>query len=433
MNILIVGKGGREHALAWKAAQSPLASRVFVAEGNAGTQNEPCIFNVALSAGDIGQLVDFAKASNVGLTIVGPEIPLANGICDTFAENGLMCFGPSREAAQMEASKLFAKTFMQRHSIPTAEYRTFSDAQSAEKFIDTVSFPLVIKADGLAAGKGVIIAYSAEEARFALHRIFVDKAFGAAGDRVVVEQFIDGEEASFICIVDGENIVELATSQDHKAAYDGDRGPNTGGMGAYSPASVIDDGMKARIYDTVIRPTVDGLREEGIEYKGFLYAGLIIGTDGQPRVLEFNCRLGDPEAQAIMMRMQSDLVELCLAGCTGELTGVQAKWDPRPSLGVVAVAGGYPGEYLKGAVIHGLDSVDAPDAKVFHAGTTVDKQGKFVVDGGRVLCVTAIADGLAAAQARAYAALGQIDFEDIHYRTDIGYRALERPHQGQSG
>ncbi len=424
MNVLIVGQGGREHALAWKAAQSPLAGDIFVAPGNAGTGSEPGIFNVGISVNDIDKLAKYAIAKNVGLTIVGPEMPLANGIADSFAEKGLNCFGTNVQASQLESSKHFGKRFMERHGIPTAEYRSFADPNDAQKFIDSGSFPMVIKADGLAAGKGVTIVNNCEESRFALHQILVEKRFGAAGERIVIEQFIEGEEASFMCMVDGKNIVELPSSQDHKAAYDADQGPNTGGMGAYSPASVINDAMREQILQTVIQPTVAGMREEGVEYKGFLYAGLIIRKDGTIQVLEFNCRLGDPETQPVMMRLQSDIVELCLAGCNGEFEGVSANWDQRASLGVVAVAGGYPGEYASGAKIKGLDQQLGPDQKIFHAGTGKDAEGEYIVGGGRVLCATAIAEEIAAAQSGAYDIMQKIKFKDMHYRTDIGYRAL---------
>lgn len=424
MKALIIGGGGREHALAWKAAQSPLADHVYVAPGNAGTSAEPGVSNVDIAANNCSELIEFAKRNKIGLTVVGPESPLAAGIVDRFREAGLLCYGPTAQAAQVEASKRFTKSLLERHGIPTASYRAFDDVSEAHKFIDETGKPLVIKADGLAAGKGVIIANTAEEAKRSAHDMLVKKRFGDAGDLIVVEEFLEGEEASFICMVDGETVVQMAMSQDHKAAYDNDAGPNTGGMGAYTPPPFATDEMRERIMETIINPTVRGLLEDGIHYTGFLYAGVIIDAEGQPKVLEFNCRFGDPETQPIMMRLKSDLVELCSAGALGELDTVQARWDERASLGVVAAAGGYPGEIVPGAVIEGCDGLDAEDLKVFHAGTAFDEQGRLIVSGGRVLCVTALADDIATAQARAYEGLSQIEFQDMHYRTDIGYRAL---------
>ncbi len=403
---------------------SPLVDNIYVAPGNIGTASELNTTNVNINSNDIDQLVAFASSKKLDLTIVGPEIPLVNGITDRFKEAGLLCFGPTQKAARLEGSKLFAKSFMERHGIPLARFRAFSNVHEAYDFIDSKKPPLVIKADGLAAGKGVVIARNTKEAKFAAHQILVKKTFGAAGNRILVEEFLEGEEASFICMVDGKRIIAMAAAQDHKAAYDGDEGPNTGGMGAYSPASVLNDAMQMQVVDTIIQPTIDGLREEGIEYKGFLYAGLMIGTDGQIRVLEFNCRLGDPETQPLLMRLKTSLVEMCLEGAGEGFSSTETQWDPRASLGVVATAGGYPGEFKKGTVIQGVDSITDSNVKIFHAGTMIDPKGQLVVNGGRVLCVTALGDGIADAQAIAYRSLQKISFEDMHYRTDIGHRAV---------
>lgn len=424
MNILIIGNGGREHALAWKAAQSPLAANVYVAPGNAGTAQEPNLTNVDISATDIDGLVAFARANNIGLTIVGPEAPLVMGVVDAFNAAGLTIFGPAKGAAQLEGSKAFTKDFLARHHIPTADYQNFTEIEPALAYLEKTGAPVVIKADGLAAGKGVIVAMTLKEAQDAVHDMLAGNAFGDAGHRIVIEEFLTGEEASFIVMVDGKNVVPMATSQDHKRVGDNDTGPNTGGMGAYSPAPVVTDTVHQRVMEKVIYPTVQGMAAEGHTYRGFLYAGLMIDEQGEPKVIEFNCRFGDPETQPIMMRLQSDLVELCLAGAQGKLAGKTSQWDPRPALGVVMAAGGYPGDYRKGDVIDGLDVQEA-DCKVFQAGTALN-EGAVVTDGGRVLCVTALGNDIAQAQKQAYAALKHIHWNDAFYRSDIGYRAIAR-------
>ena len=425
MKILIIGGGGREHALAWKAARSPLAERVYVAPGNAGTEMEPAVENVAIAADDLAALADFAEDRGIDLTIVGPEAPLAAGVVDLFRARGLRCFGPERAAAQLEASKRFAKEFLQRHGIPTAAWRSFTETAPALAYLEEVGAPIVVKADGLAAGKGVILAGTVEEARATVRDMLGGELFGAAGRRVVIEEFLAGEEASFICMVDGRNVLAMASSQDHKAAHDGDTGPNTGGMGAYSPAPVVEEAMHRRILDEVILPTVAGMAEDGVPYTGFLYAGLMIGEDGAPRVLEYNCRFGDPETQPIMLRMRSDLVAHCLAALAGRLDGEQAEWDRRAALGVVLAAQGYPGSYRQGDEIHGLEGVDGGDGKVFHAGTRrVD--GRVVTAGGRVLCATALGESVADAQRAAYQLAERIHWKGAWYRRDIGYRAIAR-------
>ena len=424
MNILIIGNGGREHALAWKAAQSPLAKNVYVAPGNAGTAQEPNLTNVDISATDIDGLVAFARANNIGLTIVGPEAPLVLGVVDAFKAAGLTIFGPAKGAAQLEGSKAFTKDFLARHHIPTADYQNFTEIEPALAYLDKTGAPVVIKADGLAAGKGVIVAMTLKEAQDAVHDMLAGNAFGDAGHRIVIEEFLTGEEASFIVMVDGKNVVPMATSQDHKRVGDNDTGPNTGGMGAYSPAPVVTDAVHQRVMEKVIYPTVEGMAAEGHTYQGFLYAGLMIDEQGEPKVIEFNCRFGDPETQPIMMRLQSDLVELCLAGAQGKLAGKTSQWDPRPALGVVMAAGGYPGDYRKGDVIEGLDIQEA-NCKVFQAGTAL-KNGAVVTDGGRVLCVTALGEDIAQAQKQAYAALQHIHWNDAFCRSDIGYRAIAR-------
>lgn len=425
MNILIIGNGGREHALAWKAAQSPLADAVFVAPGNAGTAREPALQNVDISATDIDSLLAFARKENIGLTIVGPEAPLVIGVVDAFRNAGLNIFGPSEAAAQLEGSKAFTKDFLDRHQIPTAEYQNFTDIEPALAYLREKGAPIVIKADGLAAGKGVIVAMTLQEAEDAVQDMLAGNAFGDAGHRIVIEEFLDGEEASFIVMSDGVNVLPMATSQDHKRVGDGDTGPNTGGMGAYSPAPVVTDEIHQRVMDQVIWPTIRGMAAEGNVYTGFLYAGLMIDNTGQPKVIEFNCRFGDPETQPIMMRMQSDLVELCLAACEGRLDKQESRWDPRPALGVVLAAGGYPADYRKGDVIHGLEAAAALDGKVFHAGTTL--QGEEVVtNGGRVLCVTGLGSDVAAAQKQAYQLADAISWEGMFCRKDIGYRAINR-------
>ena len=425
MNILIIGNGGREHALAWKAAQSPLADKVYVAPGNAGTALEANLENVAIAATDIPALVAFAQSHDIGLTIVGPEAPLVIGVVDAFQAAGLKIFGPSQAAAQLEGSKAFTKDFLARHRIPTAEYENFTEVEPALAYVRRKGAPIVIKADGLAAGKGVIVAMTLQEAEEAVRDMLAGNAFGDAGHRIVVEEFLDGEEASFVVRVDGENVVPMATSQDHKRVGDGDTGPNTGGMGAYSPAPVVTDEIHQRAMDQVIWPTVRGMAAEGNTYVGFLYAGLMISADGQPKVIEFNCRFGDPETQPIMLRLRSDLVELCLAGAEGRLNEKSSDWDERPALGVVLAAGGYPGDYRNGEVIQGLPQQESADGKVFHAGTRL--QGDDVVtSGGRVLCVTALGDTVAQAQQRAYQLAEGIQWPGSFCRKDIGYRAIAR-------
>jgi phosphoribosylamine--glycine ligase len=431
MNVLIIGGGGREHALAWKVAQSPRVARVYVAPGNAGSAREPKCENIAVAAEDIEGLARFARSSDVALTIVGPEAPLVLGVVDRFRAAGLRCFGPTAKAAQLEGSKAFAKDFLARHGIPTAVYGSFTDIREAEGYIHKVGAPIVVKADGLAAGKGVILAQTTDEAVAAARDMLAGNAFGEAGHRVVVEEFLRGEEASFIVMVDGEHVLPLATSQDHKRVGDGDTGPNTGGMGACSPAPVVTPALHARVMREVIEPTVRGMRAEGNPYTGFLYAGLMIGPDGTPKVLEYNCRFGDPETQPVMMRLKSDLADLIDAALDGRLDKVTAEWDRRAALGVVMAAGGYPGSYAKGDVITGLPAQDAPDAKVFHAGTAL-RDGSIVTSGGRVLCVTALGMSVAAAQRRAYEVVRGISWKNAQYRTDIGYRAIAREVQGRT-
>lgn len=425
MNILIIGNGGREHALAWKVAQSPLAKRVYLAPGNAGTELEPNLINVAIAATDISGLVEFAKRERIDLTIVGPEAPLVLGVVDTFRREGLNIFGPTQSAAQLEGSKAFSKDFLARHNIPTAEYQNFTDLELALAYIRQKGAPIVIKADGLAAGKGVIVAMDLAEAETAARDMLAGNAFGEAGHRIVVEEFLDGEEASFIVMVDGENVLPMATSQDHKRVGDGDTGPNTGGMGAYSPAPVVTDLVHQRVMDRIIGPTVRGMAAEGNPYTGFLYAGLMIDLDGQPKVIEFNCRFGDPETQPIMLRMRSDLVELCLAGCQGKLNEKTSNWDERAALGVVIAAGGYPDSYKTGDLISGLPTQEMEGKKVFHAGTQTQGD-RILTNGGRVLCVTALGDGVAQAQKNAYQLAQSISWQGSFYRHDIGYRAIER-------
>ncbi|EOU9540247.1 phosphoribosylamine--glycine ligase [Cronobacter dublinensis] len=428
MKVLVIGNGGREHALAWKAVQSPRVETVYVAPGNAGTALEPALQNVAISPTDIPALLRFAQSENIDLTIVGPEAPLVIGVVDAFRAAGLKIFGPTKGAAQLEGSKAFTKDFLARHRIPTAEYQNFTETEPALAYIREKGAPIVIKADGLAAGKGVIVAMTLEEAEAAVHDMLAGNAFGDAGHRIVVEEFLDGEEASFIVMVDGEHVEPMATSQDHKRVGDGDTGLNTGGMGAYSPAPVVTDDVFQRTMERIIWPTVRGMAAEGNTYTGFLYAGLMIDKQGNPKVIEFNCRFGDPETQPIMMRLQSDLVELCLAACDGKLDTVKSQWDARPSLGVVMAAGGYPGDYRTGDVIHGLpiEEVAGGDGKVFHAGTTLRDDERVVTSGGRVLCVTALGDTVAHAQARAYRLAEDIHWDGCFCRKDIGYRAIAR-------
>lgn len=429
MNVLIIGSGGREHALAWKVAQDPRVEKVFVAPGNAGTATEPKCENVAIDVLALEQLADFA-AQHVQLTIVGPEAPLVKGVVDLFRSRGLDCFGPTAGAAQLEGSKAFTKDFLARHAIPTAAYRNFTEVEPALAYLREQGAPIVIKADGLAAGKGVIVAMTLAEAEDAVRDMLAGNAFGDAGSRVVIEEFLDGEEASFIVMVDGENVLPMATSQDHKRVGDGDSGPNTGGMGAYSPAPVVTPAVHQRVMDEVIWPTVRGMAAEGNTYTGFLYAGLMIDAQGAPKVIEFNCRFGDPETQPVMLRLQSSLVLLVEAALAKALDKVEAQWDPRPTVGVVLAAGGYPGDYAKGTVISGLDAAAKIDGKVFHAGTAL-KDGQVVTSGGRVLCATAIGPSVSSAQQQAYRVAEQIGWDGMFYRSDIGYRAIARERNGR--
>ncbi|MGY3861785.1 phosphoribosylamine--glycine ligase [Aeromonas lacus] len=428
MKVLIIGNGGREHALAWKAKQSPLVTRVFVAPGNAGTAHEGSIENVAIAATDIPALLAFAKEQRIGLTIVGPEAPLVKGVVDAFRAEGLAIFGPTAASAQLEGSKAFAKDFLARHAIPTAEYQNFTEVEPALAYLREKGAPIVIKADGLAAGKGVIVAMTLTEAEEAVRDMLSGNAFGDAGARVVIEEFLEGEEASFIVMVDGKHVLPMATSQDHKRVGDGDTGLNTGGMGAYSPAPVVTDEVHRKVMERVIMPTVRGMAAEGNVYTGFLYAGLMIDGQGNPKVIEFNCRFGDPETQPIMLRMRSDLVELCLAACAGKLDQVEANYDPRVAIGVVLAAGGYPGDYQQGKAISGLPVEEASGEKVFHAGTRLDGD-TVVTAGGRVLCATALGHTVAEAQQRAYQLAARIQWDGVFYRNDIGWRAIEREQQ----
>ena len=425
MKVLVIGSGGREHALAWKAAQSAQVSTVFVAPGNAGTEREQKLENVAINVTDIPALVEFAQSQSVDLTIVGPEQPLVDGVVDAFQAEGLTIFGPSAKAAQLEGSKAFTKDFLARHQIPTAAYANFTEIEPALAYVREQGAPIVVKADGLAAGKGVIVAMTLEEAEAAIKDMLAGNAFGDAGHRVVIEEFLEGEEASFIVMVDGKNILPFATSQDHKRAYDGDQGPNTGGMGAYSPAPVVTTEIHNRIMNEVIVPTVEGMAKEDAPYTGFLYAGLMIAEDGTPKVIEYNCRFGDPETQPIMMRLQSDLVELCLAACQGQLADKEIAFDARAAVGVVLAAGGYPGSYNKGDVISGLDTNTQADRKTFHAGTALNNE-QVVTAGGRVLCATALGETVTLAQQAAYELLHQISWNNVEFRTDIAYRAIAR-------
>ncbi|WP_110401378.1 phosphoribosylamine--glycine ligase [Sphaerotilus hippei] len=430
MKVMVIGGGGREHALAWKLAQSPRVQKVFVAPGNGGTALDPRMQNVAL--GDVQALADFAQAEKVGLTVVGPEATLAAGVVDEFRNRGLRIFGPSRAAAQLESSKAFAKSFMKRHGIPTAAYDTFTDPVAAHAYIDRMGAPIVIKADGLAAGKGVVVAMTLDEAHQAVDWMLADEAdnklgvqHNAGGARVVIEEFLQGEEASFIVLCDGRNILPLATSQDHKRLGDGDTGPNTGGMGAYSPAPVVTPNVHAKAMQDIIRPTIEGMARDGIPFTGFLYAGLMIDAKGQPKTLEFNTRLGDPETQPILMRLKSDLLEVLLRATDGQLDQVQLDWDRRVALGVVMAAAGYPLDPRKGDVIRGLPA-EADDCMVFHAGTAPAGTG-VSTSGGRVLCVTALGDSVRTAQQRAYLTTQQVQFDGAQYRHDIGHRAIKRP------
>ena len=424
MKILIVGNGGREHALAWKAQQSPKVEKVFVAPGNPGTALEPSVENVAIGVDDIPGLLAFAQKEHIDLTIIGPEIPLVMGIVDTFQQAGLKCFGPSAKASQLEGSKSFCKDFMIRHHIPTATYQSFTDKNQAIAYIRQQGAPIVVKADGLAAGKGVIVAQTEQEAIDAVEDMLSGNVFGEAGNRVVIEEFLQGEEASFIVIADGKHGLPMATSQDHKARDNGDKGPNTGGMGAYSPAPVVTPEIHDRVMRDVIEPTLKGMADDGLPYTGFLYAGLMIAPNGAIKVLEFNCRFGDPETQPIMMRMKSDLVELCEAALAGELDKTASEWDERAALGVVLAAGGYPDAYQKGAVISGLPRHEHEDSKVFHAGTQ-QVGNDIVTSGGRVLCACALGHDIQEAQTKAYGIAGSIHWDNIYYRTDIGFKAIK--------
>lgn len=436
MNLLIIGNGGREHALAWKAAQSPLVKHVFVAPGNGGTADEPKVSNIAIQATDIDGLLHFAQNNQIDLTIVGPEAPLVIGIVDTFRTANLAIFGPTQAAAQLEGSKAFTKDFLARHNIPTANYQNFTEIDPAIAYVRERGAPIVIKADGLAAGKGVIVAMSLAEAEAAIQDMLADNKFGDAGSKVVIEDFLAGEEASFIVMVDGKNILPMATSQDHKRVGDGDSGPNTGGMGAYSPAPVVTQTVFDRVMERIIVPTVEGMQKENTPYTGFLYAGLIIDEAGNPKVIEFNCRFGDPETQPIMLRMQSDLVELCLAGVNNKLDTVACDWDSRAAVGVVMASGGYPDVYQQDHVISGLTQAKQiatqhaqqgiDSGKVFHAGTRQNSQGETVTAGGRVLCVTALGKSVTEAQQLAYEMLKPITWQDAFYRSDIAYRAIAR-------
>jgi phosphoribosylamine--glycine ligase len=425
MNILVVGSGGREHALAWKLAEPDTVQRVYVAPGNAGTALESKLENVALDPMDIKGLAEFAKARECALTVIGPEAPLVAGIVDHFSAQGLPCFGPSAGAAQLEGSKSFTKDFLARHNIPTASYAVFTEVDPALNYVREQGAPIVIKADGLAAGKGVIVAMTRGEAEAAIHDMLADNKFGDAGARVVVEGFLEGEEASFIVMVDGEHVLPMATSQDHKRIGEGDTGPNTGGMGAYSPAPVVTDAVFARVMEQVIAPTVRGMAAEGLPYTGFLYAGLMIDAEGNPWVIEYNCRFGDPETQPIMHRLKSDLSSLCLAALDQRLDQVEAAWDPRPAVGVVLAAGGYPGSYDKGHVIEGVEGDWPASTKVFHAGTRQDG-GTITTQGGRVLCVSALGDSIRDAINAAYAGVDRISWQDMIHRRDIGWRAIDR-------
>lgn len=425
MKVLVIGSGGREHALAWRLAQSPKVTRVLVAPGNPGTAREPKLKNVAVTA--VPELVELARKEQVGFTVVGPEAPLAAGVVDAFRAAGLPIFGPTKAAAQLESSKDFAKRFLVRHKIPTAKYQTFSDVAAAHEYIDTEGAPIVIKADGLAAGKGVVVAMTPDEAHAAVDMMLLDNRMGDAGARVVIEEFMEGEEASFIVMADGKHALALATSQDHKRLHDGDHGPNTGGMGAYSPAPVVTPEVHARVMREIIQPTLAGMTADGLPYAGFLYAGLMIDGAGKARVVEFNCRMGDPETQPIMMRLKTDLADLVEAAIAGRLDKVEADWDRRFALGVVLAAEGYPDNPRKGDPITGLPAASTESAHVFHAGTA-EQDGKVVTAGGRVLCVTALGDNVRQAQKRAYEVADGIHFDGRQYRRDIGHRALARKH-----
>lgn len=425
MKVLVIGGGGREHALAWKVSQSPLVTKVFVAPGNAGTANEHKTENIEIDAEDIASLVSFAKQVEIGLCIVGPETPLVAGIVDEFRCQQIPIFGPSAVTAQLEGSKAFAKNFMRANKIPTGDYAVFTKFDEASDYIKSTTAPIVIKADGLAAGKGVIIAETHDEALICAKQMLSGDSFGKAGTQIVVEEYIQGEEASFICMVDGKHVLAMASSQDHKARDEGDVGPNTGGMGAYSPALIVDEKMHQRIIDEIINPTVNGFAKQGTPYTGFLYAGIMIDAKSDPYVLEFNCRFGDPETQPIMMRMQTDLAELCLAALDGKLDQKTIQWDKRPALGVVLASGGYPEKYEKGEIINGLSNTDELSIKVFHAGTKL-QNGNVLTNGGRVLCVTALGDNIAEAKSQAYDLINKISWPNMYFRSDIGYRAIKK-------
>ena len=425
VKVLIIGNGGREHALAWKCAQSVDVDEVLVAPGNAGTSREDKVRNVAVSSDDIEALASLAEEQDIGLTIVGPEAPLVAGIVDYFDSKGLPCFGPNAAAAQLEGSKAFTKNFLARHNIPTADYQSFTELPAALAYIREQGAPIVIKADGLAAGKGVIVAMTLAEAEAAATDMLAGGSFGDAGACIVVEEFLDGEEASFIVITDGDTVLPLATSQDHKARDEGDTGPNTGGMGAYSPAPVVTPEIKQRTMDEVINPTLEGMHADGNTYLGFLYAGLMIMADGTPKVIEFNCRMGDPETQPILSRLKSSLTDICVATLDGTLASQAAEWDSRAALGVVLAAGGYPASYGKGMTISGLAEADGIDQKVFHAGTALNN-GDVVTSGGRVLCVVGLGDTVKEAAACAYASVDKIHWQDVYSRRDIGHRAIAR-------
>ncbi|MFQ5659043.1 MAG: phosphoribosylamine--glycine ligase [Gammaproteobacteria bacterium] len=431
MKVLIVGGGGREHALAWKVAQSVEVEKVYVAPGNAGTAMEPGVENIAIGADDIDALKQFAADKHLDLTIVGPEVPLVAGIVDTFTEAGLACFGPVREAAMLEGSKSFTKDFLRRHHIPTAAYQTFTDLKQATRYIRHKGAPIVIKADGLAAGKGVIVAQTVEQAVDAVTGMLAGNTFGNAGHRVVVEEALMGEEASFIVLCDGRHILPLASSQDHKTRDDGDKGPNTGGMGAYSPAPVVNTEIHARIMHEIMEPAVAGMHAEGRPYTGFLYAGLMIMADGSVKVLEFNCRFGDPETQPILLRLKSDIVSLCNRALAGELDGATVEWEERAAVGVVLAAAGYPLNAGKGHIISGLEEKFDEQIKIFHAGTE-NRNGNIVTAGGRVLCVTALGENVTEAKQAAYKAVKKIAWEGMLYRRDIGYRAIRRENRLQN-
>jgi len=427
MNILVIGSGGREHALAWSAAKDPKVENVFVAPGNGGTANEPKMHNVAIDNADSQALINFAKENCVALTIVGPEAPLVAGVVDDFQAAGLAIFGPSAKAAQLEGSKAFSKDFLKRQSIPTAAYENFTQIEPALAYLEKVGAPIVIKADGLAAGKGVIVAMNLLDAQDAVRDMLAGNKFGDAGSRVVIEEFLKGEEASFIVMVDGDNVLPMATSQDHKRVGNGDTGPNTGGMGAYSPAPVVTSEIHQRVMDQVIMPTVRGMKEEGNEYVGFLYAGLMINDQGEPKVIEYNCRFGDPETQPIMLRLKTSIVDMCNAALNKSFDTLNVSWDPRPAVGVVMASGGYPEAYAKGDEIN-IQTEQSDDCKVFHAGTAI-KEGKLVSAGGRVLCIAALGDSVTAAQKTAYQGVDKISWKDAFYRTDIAYRAIDRENQ----